>query len=170
MNPTNLIEDLRRLSPPDHGGLLAAGLVVLALLALGYLARRRRLRPAATPPRGGTSAPSAWELALAELERLAPLLQPETSRAYGLAAAAVLRRYLEGRYAWPAPRLATEEFLAVVRSAPSLGPAQQETLGRFLAACDRFKFGRYTASMSELRELQAAVLALVLASRPSHDG
>lgn len=167
MNTTNLIEDLRRLSPPEYGWLVAAGWAVLACVAGWFVWRRRRLRPAVLSAVPVHAEPSPWELALAELERLLPLLQPETSRAYGVAAAAVLRRYLEGRYLLPVPRLATEEFLLVARHAAELAHAQREILGRFLGACDRFKFGRYTASAAELRELHTAVVGFVMTSRSS---
>lgn len=165
MNATNLIEDLRLLSPPDRGWWLAVAAVLVVGFALGLVWLRAWRRPAVVAAEEPSPAATPGEDVLAELDRLVPLLRPETSRAYGRAAATVLRRFIEVRYALPAPRLATEEFLLAARRAAELPSAHQAGLGRFLEACDRFKFGRYTASADELRHLHTAALDFVLASR-----
>lgn len=166
MTETNLIEDLRLLSPPD-----LRWLVWLALVALGATAAlgiwRRLARRPAPPDRGGASETTPWEDALAALERLAPLLRPEASRDYGMEATGVLRRYIECRYGLHAPRLATEEFLAAAAGSEALPRVHRESLGRFLGGCDLFKFGRFTGTPEELRGLHAAAVDFVLASRPA---
>jgi hypothetical protein len=167
MTDTNLIEDLYLLSPPDHRWALAAALAALGVLVLVLALRWLRRRPAAVPAARDSAVIPPWETALAELERLAPLLRPEASRDYALAATAILRGYIEARHGLRAPRLATEEFLAVAGQAAELPPAHRESLARFLACGDLFKFGRYTATSAELRQLHAAAVDFVLASRPT---
>ncbi len=164
MTQTNLIEDLRLLAPPSYSWLW--GLVVTVALVLAILLALRAARRGPTPPTDATPGPSLWELALAELELLAPLLCPEHSRDYGIRSTGVLRRYIECRYLLPAPRLATEEFLISAGTSPALPVDHRASLGRFLELCDLFKFGRCIASADELRELHAAAIAFVLASRP----
>lgn len=164
MNDTNLIEDLRLLSPPNYGWVLIVALVV-AIVLLAILISRALRRPAQTAL--ATAGPEPWTIALEALERLAPLLCTERSRAYGIAATGVLRSYIETRYGWHAPRLATEEFLVAAGASPALPAEHRASLGRFLELCDLFKFGRYVASADELQQLHAAAVAFVLASRPA---
>jgi hypothetical protein len=165
MTETNLIEDLRLLSPPDLRWLLAlSGVAVIGLVALWLW--RRLARPVALPAPATEPAAAPWETALAALERLSSLLRPEASHEYGVAATAVLRSYLEDRFGLHAPRLATEEFLALAAGSDALPGAHRERLGRFLEGCDLFKFGRFTGTPEELRGLHAAAVDFVLASRP----
>jgi hypothetical protein len=105
-------------------------------------------------------------LALAELERLAPLMRTDRSRDYAIAATGVLRSYIEARFGLHAPRLTTEEFLVAARRSPTLPAADQAALGCFLERCDLCKFGRFVAAVDELRDLQASAVAFVLKSRP----
>ncbi len=163
MNDTNLIEDLRLLSPPNYGWVLIVALVVLALVVAVLISRTFR-RPA--PTALATARPEPWTVALDALERLAPLLCTERSRDYGIAATGVLRSYIETRYGWHAPKLATEEFLIAAGTSPVLPAEHRASLGRFLELCDLFKFGRYVAAADELQQLHAAAVAFVLASRP----
>lgn len=165
MIETNLIEDLRLLSPPTRGGWLALGigLAAAALLGVGWLRwRTRSPQPLSLSDPG----PSPWDVALADLERLTPLLQPEHSRDYGIASTSILRRYVEARYQVQAPRLTTEEFLLVAGVSPLLPADDRSRLGRFLDLGDRFKFGRYTASGPELHQLHTTAVDFLLRSRP----
>jgi hypothetical protein len=165
MTETNLIEDLRLLSPPDLRWLLAVlAAAVLALVGLGLW--RRLARRAALPGPPTVAGAPPWETALAALERLSPLLRPESSRDYGMAATTVLRGYIEDRYGLHAPRLATEEFLVTAAGSGALPASHRASLGRFLSGCDLFKFGRFTGTPEELRALHAAAVDFVLASRP----
>ncbi|MBK9138754.1 MAG: hypothetical protein IPM17_08335 [Verrucomicrobia bacterium] len=165
MIETNLIEDLRPLHPPDHGWVWVP--LALAALVLGALAWQRFGKRRAAPAVSAPADPSSfWQVALAELERLEPLLRPERSREYGLKSTDVLRRFIESRYGLRAPTLATEEFLSVAAHSPALPLAHRESLGRFLALGDLFKFGRYVASAEELRRLHATAVDFLMASRP----
>ncbi len=163
MSDTNLIEDLRLLAPPSYGWVVGVVLSLVAASAV-FLVLRAIRRPATAVAAASGAEP--WALALAALERLAPLLRPERSRDYGIQATGILRRYIESRYDLLAPRLATEEFLVAAGSSADLPPEHRTSLGRFLELCDLFKFGRYRASAEELRQLHAAAEAFVLASRP----
>ena len=165
MTSTNLIEDLRLLSPPNYGGWLALG--IAAVLAFGFfLVVRRRLHPTAIDATE-TSGPELWDVVLAELERLTPLLSREHSRDYAIRSTGILRRYIEARYALHAPTLATEEFLVMAGGSPTLPADHRASLREFLELCDLLKFGRYLASATELEPLHAAAVAFVLASRPT---
>lgn len=170
MNSTNLIEDLRLLAPPDYRLWWAVALLALAAAgvpALIRIWRRRSRKPASTI--GDSSAPP-WDLALAELERLIPLLQREHSRDYGIASTKILRNYIEARYGLRAPKLATEEFLMLSRESPTIPEAHRAGLKRYLEWCDLLKFGRYAAATGELVSLHEAAVNFVLASRPVDAG
>jgi hypothetical protein len=165
MNTTNLIEDLRLLSPPNYGGWLALG--IAGILVVGFiLFARRRLSRAATDAAESTGL-GLWDVALAELERLIPLLNREHSRDYAIRSTDILRRYIENRYALRAPTLATEEFLVMAGGSPALPADHRASLREFLELCDLLKFGRYLAATGELEALHAAAVAFVLASRPA---
>jgi len=165
MNTTNLIEDLRLLSPPSYGGWLTIGL--LGVLALGsFFLLRRRFLPANNDA-AGVSGPALWEMALAELERLTPLISREHSRDYAIQSTGILRRYIEARYALRAPTMATEEFLVMAGRSPTLPADHRASLEHFLELCDLLKFGRYLAPAAELEPLHAAAVAFVIASRPA---
>lgn len=168
MTEADLIEDLRLLAPPSYAwawGLLFVLGVAAGLTIVWRLTRRLH------PPTNVKSAPppAPWDLALAQLEHLLPLLAPERSREYGIQSTGVLRRYVEARHHLRAPRLATEEFLVAAAQSPTLPAAHRESLGRFLVLCDLFKFGRYLATAEELRQLHSAAVEFVLASQPLPD-
>jgi len=165
MTDTNLIEDLRLLSPPEYGwpvALVAAGLFA-AIVVLAWRVLRRPV-PVSSPMGPGAE---PGEDALAALEGLTALLHPEHSREYGIRATAILRCYIERRYGIRAPHLATEEFLLAARNHTALAGEHRSSLGRFLALCDLFKFGRYIALAEELQALHAAAVGFVLAARPA---
>ncbi len=167
MNQTNLIEDLRLLAPPNHTWMVVAVLSVLIVVALVVFWRRHRRAAPAGTSRITVGAEDIWAAALAELERLAPLLRPEASREYGIASTGVLRRFVEQRYGLHAPRLATEEFLWVAQEAGGLPAEARQQLGEFLALGDLFKFGRYSATSEELRAIHTAAVRFVMVTRPT---
>jgi hypothetical protein len=166
MIETNLIEDLRRLSPPGSSWRIwATAAAGLALSAWAWTTWRRR-PGASQPPVPPPAMPDLWEETLSGLERLLPLLRPDQSRAYGIASTALLRRYLEGRYGLQAPRLATEEFLAAAARSPALPERHRDALADYLRLCDLLKFGRAVAETAELQQLHVAAVQFVTTSRP----
>lgn len=160
-----LIEDLRLLSPPAYGLWLAVALLLFAAGLVFFRARRSRALATVAAPHDAGSSP--WDTALAGLERLVPYLQREYSRDYGFASTAILRSYIESRYAFRAPKLATEEFLFVCGNSPEIPGAHRDRLMRYLELCDLLKFGRYVAASDELVALHEAAIAFVLASVPT---
>jgi hypothetical protein len=163
MKPTNLIEDLRLLSPPAYGAWLALAITGVLVCSLVLLVRRRR---SATDVAAQAAGPEAWEVAMADLERLAHLLNGEHSREYAIQSTGILRRYIETRYSLRSPKLTTEEFLVLAKGSPALPADHRADLRRFLELCDLLKFGRYLATTEELEALHSAAVAFVLASRP----
>jgi len=164
MNTTDLIEDLRLLSPPNYGVWLALG--IAALMTLGFLLLIRRWIRRKQTDISNVSGPELWDVALTELEHLIPLIRRERSRDYAVQSTAILRRYIEARYSLRAPKLATEEFLALAKDSPTLPAEHRAGLGHFLELCDLLKFGRYLATATELEPLHGAAVAFVLASKP----
>lgn len=164
MNNTNLIEDLRLLSPPNYTVWWAAALLVLAAGGVFLLIRRRRAQGMIMGE--SNSGPPLWDLALAELERLTHLLQREHSRDYGIGSTKIMRKYIENRYSLRAPKLATEEFLKICCDSPAIPQVHQVSLKRYLELCDLLKFGRYVGSTTELLPLHEAAVNFILASRP----
>lgn len=164
MSSSDIIEDLRMLSPPNYAGWWFAA--VAALLAVGIFLVLRRKRGTQGLRGEAALGLSPWELALAELERLLPLLNRGYSRDYSIASTKILRHYIEQRYGILAPKLATEEFLKSCGESAVIPNAHRPSLQRYLDACDLMKFGRYTASAGELESLHEAAVEFVLASRP----
>jgi hypothetical protein len=164
MNETNLIEDLRLLSPPNYAWLavVVAGMVVAALTVIAWKRRQRSTLQVAAPD----LSLAIWQGALDELERLTQLLAPERSRDYGIASTRILRGFIERRFGIQAPRLATEEFLVEASRHPAMPSPERAGLERFLHLCDLFKFARTRADSSELRELHEAAVAFVMAAKP----
>ena len=164
MPTTNLIEDLRLLSPPSYAWLFWLAVALLGLGVAWWLWRqfaRRSAKPESA------SAPDVWEETLLELERLLPLLRPDQSRAHAIASTSLLRRYLERRFGLEAPRLATEEFLLAAQQSPALPAPHRAKLSGYLRICDLLKFGRTVAETTELLQLHEAAVEFVSASKPA---
>ena len=167
MNPslTNIIDDLRVLQAPrplmaGQWALIAAGMLLLLGLWGWWRGRARRPRPL-TP----AEVQAVQEDALAELEKLRPLIQAATSRDYAIGASGVVRRYIERRFGIRAPRRSTEEFLLEAQHSPSLDERHRRGLGPFLAGCDFLKFARARAEVPELELLHQAAVAFVSETR-----
>jgi hypothetical protein len=147
---------------PARGWLLWAGLglgaVLLGVTAL-VVGRRRAVKPAALPPH---------EWALRELARLAERrpASGEEVEAFHTALSAVLRRYLEGRFQFPAERQTTAEFVEAVRKSSELTAEGQAALGEMLARCDLAKFARVWPSAEECQALVTQARTFVEATAP----
>ena len=63
---------------------------------------------------------------------------------------AIIRSYLEDRFALNAPEMTTEEFLNSLRDSGSLSTERKEPLKSFLNACDLVKFAKYLPPSSEV--------------------
>jgi hypothetical protein len=140
--------------PARWGWALVVGFTVVAHIAMGAFALRRilrrreelRLHPPLPPPH---------ETALAELARIreSGLLEEGRTAEYTDRVSDVLRRYLEERFAIPAPERTTEEFLDEVARAPVLDRERKRFLADYLAQCDLTKFAAARPGRRELDEL-----------------
>jgi hypothetical protein len=158
---TNIIDDLRMLEAPQpltarDWALIAAGFLLLLGILLWRRARARRER-LPTP----AEVQAAQEDALAELEKLRPLIQVATSRQYAIGASGVVRRYIERRFGIRAPKRSTEEFLLEAQSSQRLDGRHRTNLAGFLAGCDFLKFARALAEVPELEQLHRAAVLVI---------
>ena len=162
MNPPDqLIDDLRLLEPPEPFR-LNPWIVAAVLAVLVFLWWFRRWRKTTHGARSQAQAiRQAHDDALAELERLFALIEREESRPYATESSAIIRRYIETRFALSAPRRSTEEFLAEAQQSPKLEPQHQALLGDFLRICDLLKFARTFANRAELKDLHEAAIRFV---------
>lgn len=165
--PTELIDDLRLLEPPEpfrlNYGLILACLVLLLLI--GWIIRARRMKKSAQS--GADAMQQAHADALAELGRLFALIDTEQSRPYAIESSAIIRRYIEVRFDLAAPKRSTEEFLAEAQQSPNLAPDYQTLLADFLQCCDLLKFARTVADRAELVQLHEAAICFVKETAPS---
>jgi len=163
--PTQLIDDLRLLEPPEPFRLnpWMVGAVLLGLLLLWWVIRRSRATQHAREQKSAMQ--KAQEDALAELERLFALIDREESRPYAQESSGIIRRYIESRFDLNAPRQSTEEFLEDVQHSPRLVPNHQKLLAEFLRVCDLLKFARTLANRDELAGLHEAAVNFVKETR-----
>jgi hypothetical protein len=135
-------------------GLLLAAVRWFPVVRRGLVSRRRR---AAGP--GPGEPPEVW--ARRRLDELAA--QARSLGPYRLATECswVLRLYLETRFALPIIFQTTREFLEHIRSGEVLGEEARGALGRYLAGCDRVKFGRGRLDDSQTEALLTEARAFV---------
>ncbi|MCE9580697.1 MAG: hypothetical protein K8W52_46680 [Deltaproteobacteria bacterium] len=132
------------------GGVLAIGIAVFAV-------RRVRLR------RAVVARATAYEravLALGELARRGAPTEGDAD-AWFVELSAIVRRYLEDRFAVRAPELTTEEFLREAGRSPELADEQRAGLGEFLERCDRVKFAGWRPGADESLAILAVARAFV---------
>jgi hypothetical protein len=99
--------------------------------------------------------PPAHEVALSELRKIreSGILEDGRVSEYTDLVSDVLRRYLEARYALPAPGRTTEEFLDVMAREPVLDRERKKFLAEYLAQCDLVKFAAQEPGRRELEGL-----------------
>jgi hypothetical protein len=143
------IKDLRPVTGPvelaPEAWVSARGLVILlagtaVITASAFAVKRwlvrREERRRAPPPK------PAHEAALAALGKIreSTLLDEGRVAEFTDMVSDVLRRYLEARFALPAPERTTEEFLEELVRSPALDRTKKEFLAKYLAQCDLVKF------------------------------
>ena len=165
--PAELIDDLRLLEAPVPWKInypLIAVAVILFVLTWWLLRtlHARRLANAHVD-----AVRQAHADALADLERLFALIDSEQSRPYAIESSAIIRRYIEVRFALDAPKRSTEEFLAEARHSPKLAPESQTLLAAYLQCCDLLKFARTFANRKELVQLHDAAVGFVKETAPA---
>jgi hypothetical protein len=132
---------------------VAGGLAMLALGVLGWwLWQRRRPLPAgAAPPPPVPPEMVAFEA----LDALAAFAETDPKRFY-FELSAVLRRYIESRYGFPAAEMTTEELLPRLDRLP-LEPELTGPLKAFCRETDPIKFAGAAAALEQiLRDLAFA--------------
>ena len=139
--------------------LAAAGLALLGVLV--WLFRRWRRRPAAA---GAALPPSPpHEVAARALSELARrrLLQAGEFVEHYTTLAAIVRTYVEQRFALRAPEMTTEEFLGASARDARLAGAHRSLLGQVLRECDLVKFARHVPAVVDGERALAAASRFV---------
>ncbi|HKJ64966.1 MAG TPA: DUF4381 family protein [Desulfopila sp.] len=130
---------------------LAAAAVALLTLVVSYLRRRKSRTRQILQPQPHTEA-------LAELTMAHPLLEENSSIAYAARVSAILRRYIENRFALRSTSQTTREFLSAVEAADSTGDSalhrHRQLLGAFLHQCDLAKYAGKSATRAQLEEME----------------
>ena len=141
-----------RLQPiPAYAYWLIALGVLLALAAVAsclYFWWKRRAARLAIPP-------TPYEVASLALQALLSEGLPERgeSKQFHQRLSGILRQYLEERLQISAPRLTTEEFLALLSCTPEMVKENRLLLQNFLNACDMVKFAGATALPADMQHL-----------------
>lgn len=140
----------------------AIGAASVLLLALAWLLWARRRRDLAIEP-----AVPAHVIALAALDRLrqADLSPLGEVRRHYFRLSAVVRTYVEGRYAFNATDLTTEEIVGGLDGLP-LASDDQRLLKHFLHQADRVKFAAYAPDPREIKEIFRQALTFVESTQP----
>ncbi len=155
--------------------LVALFLALLALLAVLWIRRRRRRAAPALAPVSDLRPPDV--IALAELSALGAMGLAHAGRMkeHYTRLTAILRSYLERRFAFPAVDLTTAEILAAFAGRASAGDAARSPaevhaeLERLLSQADLVKFARYKppAAVAEGEVERAADFVRATALRPA---
>lgn len=132
---------------------------VVAAIALIFLVRRARPEGAAAP----VTPLTAWERAYERLRELdeRDYLKQGLFEPFYVELSAILREYIEGRFAIHAPEQTTPEFLNEAAFSGRLSKEQQDVLSRFLRHCDRVKFAQYAPTEDEMKDSRAVVQQFV---------
>jgi hypothetical protein len=161
---TNALRDIKpplAIASPWEPLLWSLAILLLFLLIVGgivaFLLWKFRRRPAPPMIPAHVRARQQLEAALAWLHQPKPFV---------IAISDTLRSYLEERFNFRAPDRTTEEFLLDLQRTSLLDHSQKDSLGDFLQRCDLVKFARYEPTETELRQLHAAALQLVLDTEP----
>lgn len=145
------IHDIRPPAPPRPNpwrwALWAGAALLAAAAAISFLAararRRRKLRAGAAP----AMAPEQRAVsALRGLENRMPL----EDRTFYFELTAVLRRYLEERYRFPAGEMTTEELRPILGKLDGLPPELADGLEALLVSADAVKFAGISAAERQM--------------------
>ncbi len=128
---------------------LVVFLVVAA--ALVFLLKRRR-RPSAAVAEIPLAA-HAQALARLEVLSAKDLARRGLFKDYYSEISAIIRSYLEDRFALNAPEMTTEEFLGYARDKAKAVSNYRDRLQDFLTACDLVKFAKATPSIDDAQAI-----------------
>lgn len=101
---------------------------------------------------------SAYEIALARLQRLLSASVPATDRVdrFFVELSSIVRWYLETRFDLRAPELTTEEFLDTMSQSPDLTRDHQALVREFLRKADLVKFAHFQPDQADIDQSVAA--------------
>lgn len=135
---------------------IAGGVVAVALIALAVWWSRR---PAAQEAKVETP----WDIARVRLALLGARQYPQQGKhdPYYVDLTAILRYYIEARFALHAPERTTPEFMAETIGKGYFTPQQEVFLSRFLRLGDRVKFSRFRPDLEEMARSYEEVSAFV---------
>ncbi|MDP3696024.1 MAG: DUF4381 family protein [Desulfocapsaceae bacterium] len=181
---TDTFHDIRGpVALPDSLGVLVWLLIGLAVMALAglllYLWKRRKK---------GRKLPFPHEIALTELARLRPMMNPGQALIYAAQLSEVLRRYIEARFLIPSTRQTTREFFTalsnpqVVTARDGLIPREpgmavavssmaehHDHLRECLEQCDMAKFAHCVPDLQDMEAMEQAVRGFIEATGESVD-
>lgn len=129
---------------------IAAGVAVLAFLVWFFFLRNRR-----------RSAPSAFQVACAELEKLRSQIGSGEPYDFAVKVSDVLRTYLQAGRGLPAGSQTSMEFLETVRTRNVFNDDERTALASFLEKADLIKFARWHATSEDCSALLDAADRLV---------
>ena len=133
---------------------VAAAAIVLIIAGL-LIWRRLRRRP--------SRALLPFEIALARLEKIRPLMRPAAVREYSIAISDVVRGYIEAHFRVTATHLTTEEFLHGLLATSSRDlSSHRDLLAHFLEQCDMAKFAGVSLSTPIMEELFDSARAFIV--------
>jgi hypothetical protein len=153
-------EDIRDIRGPKlilPGWLVAAaigGVLLIALLGFLLWRRLRRRRARVLLP---------FEVALARLEEIRPMMEPARAREFSIAVSDIVRTYIERRFAVTATHQTTEEFLHDLLESPESALLRHRgLLSEFLHQCDLVKFAGLSLTLQNMESLHLAARSFVL--------
>lgn len=135
------------------------GVLLIALLGVLLWRRLRRRRARVLLP---------FEVALARLEEIRPLMEPARAREFSIAVSDIVRTYIERRFAVTATHQTTEEFLHDLLESPESALLRHRALlSEFLHQCDLVKFAGLSLTLQNMDSLHLAARAFVLETSKS---
>ncbi|MDO9068253.1 MAG: DUF4381 family protein [Deltaproteobacteria bacterium] len=168
MASADMFHDIRGpVALPDSLGVLVWLLIGLAVVALAalllYLWKRRKKE---------RKLPCPHEIALNELTRLRPMMNPEQALIYAAQLSEILRRYIEARFLIHSTRQTTREFFTALVSSPQIGSSMAEHrdhLRECLEQCDMAKFAHCVPDLQDMEAMEQAVRGFIEATGESVD-
>lgn len=144
---------------------LGAALLAVASLGLAWWLRGRRHAPPAEPP----LPPAEW--ARRELDRLDADALPARGEvdAFFVRLSAIVRTYVEGRFAIAAPDRTTQEFLREAAHHPGLAGERARDIGAFLRTADMVKFAAARPPADACSVAMRSMRAFVESTAPRAD-
>jgi hypothetical protein len=169
-NPPPELADIK--GPVSAGGppwaTIAAVLAATAALAAATaLLARRLLRRSAIPPTARILPPHDLALAALQALRARGWIEAGNSEPFYIELSAIVRLYLEQRFALNAPEQTTEEFIRASSQSAMLSLEHRQLTQSFLEQSDLVKFARFAPAPADMEAALAAADRLVRETIPA---